>query len=543
MVGVAVALYLSLVVPQLGRPLIYDEVDFARAASSLADPDPGPGPGPLRYDRGYIADYPTAPDAGQRYQLALWHPPGYLLLLGLWQRAFPSGGDSSLRLFGALCGLGTLLLTAALGRLAAGPQAGGPAALLWATSPFAIQSALLLDVDGTVLPLALALFAWLALRPGREPWTWPALSGAFALSLSCKLGPALALGALLTAWPAARGRGADSRRIGGACLAGGGVAAGAWLLLTLLHHLPPERPLEDLSTALTQVLSGVPLHLAYLVGAIRSAQWLHPLVVALLVAAPLGLARAGPGAALLFAGGALALLSLGKLAAGYPKYVAGPWPLLAAAAGAALATWLSRGQRPYPFVAAGVLAGAGLTALAGADALIRGAELQLLALWLAVGAGLLALAAPLGPARPAALVLGLVVGAGLATSASQAAGPGSTTYFYGAGGQAAAGRWLADTLHSQEAQRGAPGAPPLAVADREVAYHALGVGVGEVHFVDTERWMDARSGRQEGMPGAAPLSAVRLIVTRHERAVALLPADYVPAGRFGAYRAWRLPDG
>ncbi|HEX2515153.1 MAG TPA: hypothetical protein VH257_10640, partial [Chloroflexota bacterium] len=204
MVGVAVALYLSLVVPQLGRPLIYDEVDFARAAASLADPDRGPGPGPLRYDRGYIADYPTAPDAGQRFQLALWHPPGYLLLLGLWQRAFPSGGDSSLRLFGALCGLGTLLLTAALGglagrggrgdepaRRAAGPLGAGLAALLWATSPFTIQSTLLLDVDGTVLPLVLALFAWLALRPGREPWTWPALSGAFALSLSCKLGPAL----------------------------------------------------------------------------------------------------------------------------------------------------------------------------------------------------------------------------------------------------------------------------------------------------------------------------------------------------------------
>ena len=119
------ALYLSLVVPQLGRPLIYDEVDFARAASSLAAPDRGPGPGPLRYDRGYIADYPAAPDAGQRYQLALWHPPGYLLLLGLWQRAFPSGGDSSLRLFGALCGLGTLLLTAALGRLAGGPLGAG----------------------------------------------------------------------------------------------------------------------------------------------------------------------------------------------------------------------------------------------------------------------------------------------------------------------------------------------------------------------------------------------------------------------------------
>ena len=57
-----------------------------------------------------------------------------------------------------------------------------------------------------MLPLALALFAWLALRPGREPWARPALSGAFALSLEMQLGPALALGALLTAWPAVRGR-------------------------------------------------------------------------------------------------------------------------------------------------------------------------------------------------------------------------------------------------------------------------------------------------------------------------------------------------
>jgi hypothetical protein len=230
--------------------------------------------------------------------------------------------------------------------------------------------------------------------------------------------------------------------------------------------------------------------------------------------------------------------------------VAGPWPLLAGAAGGALATWLSRERRPGArdaLVVAGALAGAGLTALAGADALIRGAGLHLLALWLALGAGLLALALPLGPAQPAALVLGIVAGAGLTTSAYQATIPGSTTYFYQAGGQDAAGRWLADALYSLEAQRGAPGAPPLAVADREVAYHARayhagGAPAGEVHFVDTERWMDARSGRDDGQPGGAPLSAVRLVVTRHERAVALLPVGSVPAGRFGDYRAWRLPD-
>jgi hypothetical protein len=116
----------------------------------------------------------------------------------------------------------------------------------------------------------------------------------------------------------------------------------------------------------------------------------------------------------------------------------------------------------------------------------------------------------------------------------------------------AAGRWLADTLRSQQVQRGVSGAPPLAVSDREVAYHARahlagfppagGARAGDVHFVDTERWMDVRAGRQVGGLEEAPLSAVRVIVTRHERAVALLPADSVPAGRFGDYRAWRLPD-
>jgi hypothetical protein len=548
LISLSVAFYLLLVLPQLGRPLIYDEVDFAKAARTVVGPDAEAGAGPLRYDRGFIADYPSDPDAGQRYQYALWHPPGYVLLLGAWDRLFSwggpvgPGGDFSLRLFGAVCGLGTLLLGASLGRRAGGPLAGALAALLWATSPFAVQSVLLLDVDGTVLPLATACFVLLALSPRPTPWGEVAQALAFGAVLWCKLTVGPVVAALLLVWLVARGRRGEALRLGRACLAGVIGALGVWLLLATLAGLPPLRPFQDLLEALRQVPSAAPLPLIYLVGALRALQWLNPLVVGLLVAAPLAFRRSSPGAALLLSGGVTAILSLGKLAAGYPKYLAGPLPLLAAAGGAALAAWTG-GKPPARWAGAGLLAGAaGSYILFGPDALVRADDLRLLALWLAAGAALLALAVPLGAPRPAGLALGLVVGAGLAGSVYQAALPASSTYFYGAGGQVAAGRWLAGALDepgdvgddSPARALASRGDSPAAVADREVAYYA-----GGVPFVDAERWLDARATGADGVP---PLDEVRFVVSRHERVQALLPPEFSPAGRFGDYRAWRRTE-
>jgi hypothetical protein len=540
-VGLAVLLYLALALPQLGRALSYDEVDFARAAASVAAPGAA---GVLRYDRAYIADYPAAPDAGQRLQFALWHPPGYLLTLGLWRRLDPGAGDAWLRLFGVVCGLGTLLLTAALGRAAGGPAGGGPAALLWALSPFAVQSALLLDAEGTVLPLATAACVLLALRASadRSPSAGAlgAVAAAFGAALWTKPATALAVFGLLVVWLGVqRGRTAGVRLV----LAGLAGLAGAcllWLGFALLAGLPPSRPLQDFAAALVQV-GERPLPAVYLVGLIRGAQWLHPLLFCLLVAAPLAFSRARPGAALLFAGGGGAVLLLGKLAAGYPKYLAGPLPLLAAAAGGALATWLVAGERRpishLPLALAGALAGAALTALSGPDALVRGAGLPPLTLWLAVAAALLALGAPLGAARPAALACGLLAGAGLTTAAYQATLPTSTTYFYGASGQVEAGRWLRQTQPPEAREGGAAITAPAAVADREVAYYA-----GDVHFVDTERWLDVVAGVR---PAAPPLDldGVRVVVSRDGRASERFGASGTPVATFGDYRAWRLDPG
>ena len=516
-------------------------MDFARAAASVAAPGPG---GLLRYDRAYIADYPEAPDAGRRYQYALWHPPGYLLALGLWRRLDPGAGDAWLRLFGVACGLGTVLLTAALGRLAGGPLAGALAGLVLALSPFAVQSALLLDAEGTLLPLTAAACALLTLRSagaagggpeGRRGERLPAagpLAGvavAFGALLWSKPATGLAIFLVLLTWTAAQRGAATASRLAVAGAAGAAGAVLLWLALALLAGLPPLRPAQDLVAALGQVGGGRPLALVYLVGLIRGAQWLHPLLLCLLVAAPLALRRHEPGAALLAAGGGAALLLLGKLAAGYPKYLAGPLPLLAAVAGAALAGWLAAGgRRPASLVAGtacGAAAGAALAA-SGPDALVRGAGLEPLTLWLAAGAALLALGWRLGAALPAALSLGLLAGSGLSTAAYQATLPVSTTYFYGAAGQAEAGRWLRRTLPPQTA--------PAVVADREVAYYA-----GDVHFVDTERWLDALAGERPGLP-PLELGHVRMVVSRDER-VRLRMRDAAPLAVFGDYRVWRLP--
>jgi hypothetical protein len=84
----------------------------------------------------------------------------------------------------------------------------------------------------------------------------------------------------------------------------------------------------------------------------------------------------------------------------------------------------------------------------------------------------------------------------------------------------------------------------VAVADREVAYYA-----GAVPFVDTERWLDGRAAGTDDLPpdgvsqdGVPPLDEVRFVVSRHDRIVALLPAEFTPAGRFGDYRAWRRTE-
>ncbi|MBI3973057.1 MAG: glycosyltransferase family 39 protein [Chloroflexi bacterium] len=569
----AVALYLVLALSQIGRPLTYDEVDFAKAARAIAG-------GSFLYDRGYIADYPWNPEHGLRLQYALYHPPGYLLALAAWQRV-AGAGDAALRAFGVLAGLASLAGAAALGRFAGGPRAGVLAALLWATSPYAIQSALLLDIDGTVLAPATAAFVWLALRTGRDEGrrtkdggrrlrSGAALSAAFALALWCKLTTPLIVAAALVLWLTLQRRRPQARRLAVACIAGSLVLLVSWLLVAWGTGLPAVQPFRDVwyealdtagltGNAATGPAAGVGLAaLRTLVAALRSMQWLHPLLVGLLVAAPLALRRDEPAAALLFVTAVTMAVYLSKMAAGFPKYHAGVLPLAAAVAGVAAARWLdaalptairllnegrttkdeigasvggasvnrySSFAKTNWFLPAGIAVGFAAGTATGADALIRHADLRLLAAWLAVAAGCLALARFAGPTRAGALAVGLLLGANVSAAARQAATVESTTYFYGSSGQFEAAAWLRSVAARGE----------LVAADREVAYYAA-----PVHFVDSERLIAPTivAPGITGFPSPAGVPAVGVVVSRHAQVAAHLPAGTTPAGRFGEYRAW-----
>jgi hypothetical protein len=534
---VAAVLYLVLALPQLHRPLTYDEVDFAKAARAVAG-------GEFRYDRGYIADYPDAADSGQRLQLALFHPPGYLLALAAWERLM-GDSDAALRGFGVWCGLASLAGTVALAHRVGGRTAAAWAAALWASAPYAVQSTLLLDIDGTVVAPTMAVFAALALpsSPGsslhRPRYGWgrlAALTITFALALWCKLTTPwpVALGLLI--WLLTTGRRGQAAGLLAAIVAGSAVFAATWSAFAFVSGLPVARPFSDLWYELTDALrpdaasdgTGAAYAFLYLlVSSLRTAQWLHPLAIALLVAAPLALRRSEPAAGLLLAAGVTVAVDLIKLAAGFPKYHAGVLPLAAAAVGTAAAVWTSgRGRSAWRVCAlAGAVVGAVVTLGTGGDALIREADLPLLAAWLAVAATLLALARPLGAARPAALAVGLLLGANVATAVWHVSSAEATTYFYGTTGQVEAGRWLRTQLRPRE----------VVAADREVAYYAA-----PVHFVDSERFHQIVTERQGDDDGSPLPSSIRLLVSKYDRFLAGLPEGSRLIARFGAYQAWEV---
>src|SRR5205823_9154340 len=94
------AMYLWLLRPQLARPLVYDDVNFAFAAKAVAET------GLPFANAGYMSD---RWDFSQREQWALWHPPLYIELLGLQFRLF-GVSETSCRLLGAAFGLWTAAL-------------------------------------------------------------------------------------------------------------------------------------------------------------------------------------------------------------------------------------------------------------------------------------------------------------------------------------------------------------------------------------------------------------------------------------------------
>ncbi len=137
-------------------------------------------------------------DFGQREQWALWHPPLYLYALGLWYKLL---GVSELvgRGFGVVCTIISALLIGYIGRRVASPTASALTGLLafalFLLSPLTVQSALILDIDGTVLLLFVTLLTALYIRHVQEPARWdiPVLTLVFALALWAKMTTPLGL--------------------------------------------------------------------------------------------------------------------------------------------------------------------------------------------------------------------------------------------------------------------------------------------------------------------------------------------------------------
>ena len=186
--------------PQLGKPYVYDEAAFAFAGHAVATTGiPMSNVGHMQTE--------VPGDFSKRFNWALWHPPLYVFTLG-W--AFQRWGESehTARMVGVACNglvgvFAFLTATVALwGRTRAAPLYAAAGTALYVTNPYVIQSALLLDIDGTVLVASIALLGLLytvllrAPLPLRSRWTWLLMgmtTGAFALSLWAKMTTAFAL--------------------------------------------------------------------------------------------------------------------------------------------------------------------------------------------------------------------------------------------------------------------------------------------------------------------------------------------------------------
>lgn len=493
--------YLLLVVLQLDRPLVYDDVNFARAARQVA------AAGLPFGNQGWMSDLG---DFSRREQWALWHPPLYVYLLGGVARVF-GASDVALRLPGVMGGLATLVLTYALAReVTAGTTslkrtAGCLAVALAVLSPLSVQSALVLDIDfSLLLPLSL-LFLLLYLR-WEEGRRWPLLALLFALLLWSKMTNPLALLGSIVAWQLLRGKlrraGSHLAVIGGA---GGALFIATWRLLSLALGMPFEMPFavnavqwRDSSDVARHAYSSLE---AFANGLMPMVMWLGPwLVFAGLLAAGV---RAGELAErwqvrkvdlLLGAAVALVLGYVDKNAAWLPKYQVALAPLLAVAyAPLAARSLLMGGWRAG---LASVIAGGGALYLArtltrDGWALERSwalSDTEAQSYLAAASAALLvgvALRTRVWPLLPALALGGLALGWGLGTGWVMAGAPYSTTYQYGTRGLAEAATWVDQHVRPDQLYVSAKDVAYRSNADRFMDQDTMTALIESGHFTGT----------------------------------------------------------
>ncbi|MFN0071289.1 MAG: glycosyltransferase family 39 protein [Chloroflexota bacterium] len=187
LVGAIVALVIAafglFIVQQLQRPYLYDDVSFTVAAEAVARI------GIPFANAGYMGD---RYDFSKREQWALWHPPLYIYALGLWYTLLGVSEPIG-RAFGIACTLLSAGMVGYLGRRLAEPSTamltGLVAFALFLLNPLSVQSALVLDIDGTVLLVFVTLLTLLYVKHVQSPARWdiPVLTLVFALALWSKM--------------------------------------------------------------------------------------------------------------------------------------------------------------------------------------------------------------------------------------------------------------------------------------------------------------------------------------------------------------------
>jgi len=535
----AALLYVVLVARQLDRPLIYDDANFALAGRAVADTGVPFGNQGWMSERG---------DFSHQEQWALWHPPLYIYLLGLFARV---GGWTPvvLRLPGLFSGLISAALTYLLARdLTHGPPAarevaGAAAAVLLLFCPLTVQSALILDIDFTLLlPLTL-LFLWSYVRK-RPLWQLAAL---FALLLWSKMTNPLPVLAVVVVWRLLRG---EPKRAAAELLAIGGGGAAlfglTWVAIGSAFHFPLDMPFsvnqvqwQDSADVVRRAYASPG---AFIEGLQATVLWIGPGFIALGLAGVAircgQLARAWRFTRADLLIGLLILLVLGyvnKNAGWFPKYEVAMVSLLACLGAPLLAHAWCRRPRLTMLTATVLAVGAAIVSnrLVRDDwALQRTYAIDWsAAAWLLGALAVVMLAAlarrAAGVTLPGALA-GMAIGWSVSTAALQSAAPYATTYWYGTTGTREAAAWLDTNVARSETY----------VAAKEVAIRA-----SNQRYVDQDNLVYfISSGR--GFDGTWAGESVRTVVVwQREPYVRDLFAQHLPGyaevAGFGDYAVYQ----
>jgi 4-amino-4-deoxy-L-arabinose transferase-like glycosyltransferase len=459
---IATASYVVLVAAQLGRPLMYDDANFALAIKAAA------ATGLPFGNQGWMSE---RGDFSQQLQWALWHPPLYVYLDAVLVR-LAGWTPAVMRLVGLAGGVATAILTYLLASEVTASAttirrvAGGLAVALTMTCPLVLQSTLIIDIDFPVLlPLTL-LFLLLYLRLEASPWRWLVLAGLFGLLLWTKMTNPLPLIGIILVWQVLRGQ--PMRGVVQAAAIGlGGVAAFAvtWVLIGRWLGFPLDMPfgvnLVQWQDSADVARRAYQSPAAFIQAMQPTVLWIGPGLVALGL---VGLAVRGAGLVRnwQFLGidlliGVLLAFTVGyvnKNAGWFPKYQVAMVPLLACLAAPPIAhAW----QRQKGLLAVGVAGAAFLGAGLVTGTMIRDSwALQqswlLEALPCAWMLGIVGLGALAGAPRKAfgasalAALVGVSFGWALALDLIQVRAPYQTDYWYGTRGTLEAARWVDEHL-------------------------------------------------------------------------------------------------